>query len=87
MAARFSGSTNVPPPVATTAWRCGSSDQMTWRSTERKYGSPVTGENLRHRSPLARLDEQRRRLRRANRVGAPSACANVVFPAAMNPTR
>ena len=57
MAARLSGSTNVPPPVATTTWRSGSSRCRISRSTARKYGSPLPREDVGDRPALARLDQ------------------------------
>src|SRR5690348_7661317 len=83
---RLSGSTKVPPPVATMALRTGMRSCSTWRSRSRKYGSPC----------CAKIEATERRSRASIRSSTssicqprrlPSARATVVLPAPMKPTR
>ena len=55
--ARFSGSANVPPPVATTRWRIGCRSFRMSRSAARKYGSPCRAKISATVQPLALLDQ------------------------------
>ena len=45
-----------PPPVATTAWRSGSSSSSTWRSTLAEIRLAFAREDVGDRAVLARLD-------------------------------
>ena len=76
---------NVPPPVATTACRIGSSRRRISRSTARKYGLAVPREDVGDGHAARALRSARRCLRRASRAARASARATVVLPAAMKP--
>src|SRR5215203_2458503 len=86
MAARFSGATNVPPPVATTRCRSGSRSTRTARSTARKYASPSRAKiEAMVRPSRASIRSSTSSARQSSRL--PNARASVVLPAAMHPTR
>ena len=57
IAARFSGSMNVPPPVATTVWRMRQQQAQDLALDGAEVRLAVPGEDVRHRPPLARLDQ------------------------------
>ena len=48
---------NVPPPVATTAWRSGSSRRENLALGAAEVGLAVSGEDVGDGQPLARLDQ------------------------------
>ena len=87
IAARFSASMNVPPPVATTAWRSGSSSFRISRSTRAEVRLSLPREDVGDRPPLARFDQLVDVLGPPAETGGDSARATVLLPAAMNPTR
>ena len=87
MTARFCGSTNVPPPVATTTCRAGSCSDQHRALDRRKYGSPCRAKISATGQPFARFDRARRCPRRASPRRRASARATVVLPAPMKPTR